>query len=267
MIISTNEGGLANRIKSWVSAMRIADDLNIECKVYWKIISNYNNHSHILNCKFIDIFSNNSEFKKITTKNIQRYNSHCLKVFDSDNIPKNFSKFTSNCKRKFSKNDPQNRNFDFEYLRIPENVIQNYLPYFKNIKLHPNLEKKVFEFSKNFDQNTISLHIRSWCLRNEESRQSLHSIKKIKDEMNKYPNKKFFLVSDDNEMSNNFKEYNILKFPRISKIERTNTLSIQEDLIELFLLSKNLNMILSHFSTYSEVAWWLGGCSKNITII
>ena len=267
MIISNNKGGLSNRIKSWVSVMRISDNLNIEYKIYWKIISDYKNENHILNCDFNNLFINNCELKIKPSKITKIYNSHCLKVFDSDNLPKNFSKFKSNCKREFTKNDHLNRNIDFEYLRIPQNVIDTYIPYFKKIKLNINLENKIQEFMKKFDENTISLHIRSWCLPNEESRNSLYSIKDIKLEMNKNKNNIFFLFTDDINMIDNFKEYNIIKYPRKSKIERNNILSIQEDLIELFLLSKNKNLLLSHFSTYSEVAWWLGGCSSNIKVI
>ena len=42
---------------------------------------------------------------------------------------------------------------------------------------------------------------------------------------------------------------------------------IQEDLIELYLLSKNNYIIGSHFSTFTETAWWLGGCTQNIVIL
>lgn len=267
MIISTNEGGICNRIKSWISCIRYATENKIECKIQWKVISDYNDNKHILNCKFKDLFSNNCEIQFLPKKIEQTYNSHCFRVFDKDNIPHNFSKFTSNCKRKFTKNDSKNRNFDFEYLRIPRNVINNYLPYFKYIKLQKDILTLIEDFSQKFTKDTVSLHIRSWCLPNEETRSELHSIDKIKSVLNKYKCKEIFLVSDDKNMKDNFGEYNIITYNRKSDINRDNTLSIKEDLIELFLLSKNNTMILSHFSTFSEVAWWLGGCSRNITIV
>ena len=42
---------------------------------------------------------------------------------------------------------------------------------------------------------------------------------------------------------------------------------IKDDLIELYLLSKNKVLIGSFTSTYSEVAWWLGGCNEKIVIL
>ena len=61
----------------------------------------------------------------------------------------------------------------------------------------------------------------------------------------------------------------MLIYPRKTTLDNSRdfTEGIQEDLIELYLLSKNKIIIGSHFSTYTEVAWWLGGCTENIKII
>ena len=61
----------------------------------------------------------------------------------------------------------------------------------------------------------------------------------------------------------------IIIFPRTTSLENSRSLQegIQEDLIELYLLSKNKVLIGSFNSTYSEVAWWLGGCNEKITIL
>ena len=152
-------------------------------------------------------------------------------------------------------------------LRIPDNVIQNYLPFFQNIKPINEIQHKILDFSKNFNSQTISLHIRSWSLPNEQGRQSLFNIDKIKYKLKEFKNHQIFLVTDNPKNKELLSEFNIITYPRLSKIDRNSKLSIQEDLIELYLLSKNKTMILSHFSSYSEVAWWLGGCSNDIFII
>ena len=54
------------------------------------------------------------------------YNSHCLKIFDDDNIPKKFNNFKSKCSRTFTLNDPKKRNIDFMYNLIPSNVKNDY---------------------------------------------------------------------------------------------------------------------------------------------
>lgn len=267
MIISYNQGGLCNRIKSWVSCERYSKEFNVPSKVIWKVIKNYDTNQHILNCEFKNLFQNDVELKYRPKEQIIRYNHPDFIIFDNDNLPTNFSQFNSNCKKKFSPKDRLRRNIDFEYLRIPDNVIQNYLPFFQNIRLIPELQDKINNFSKNFNHQTISLHIRSWNLPNENDRRCLLNINKIKEKLKELQFSQIFLVTDNINLTSNFSEFNIITYPRKTKIDRNSTLSIQEDLIELYLLSKNKTMILSHFSTFSEVAWWLGGCSKDITII
>ena len=42
---------------------------------------------------------------------------------------------------------------------------------------------------------------------------------------------------------------------------------MQEILIDLLLLSRNRHLIASAYSTFPEVAWWLGGCVADVKII
>ena len=91
--------------------------------------------------------------------------------------------------------------------------------------------------------------------------------------MNKYDNTYTFYISTDSQQVKDYfekqKKYNVIFYPRTSDLNtsRDFELGIQEDLIELYLLSKNSIFIGSHFSTFSEVAWYLGGCTSNVTIV
>ena len=51
-------------------------------------MKSYKSKNHILNCSFNKLFKNkmNSDKDKIIN-----YNSHCLKIFDDDNIQKKFN--------------------------------------------------------------------------------------------------------------------------------------------------------------------------------
>ena len=57
-IISNNKGGLANRIKSWVSTIKISKRRHTNYKVFWQVLDSYSNNNHILNCKPELLFSN-----------------------------------------------------------------------------------------------------------------------------------------------------------------------------------------------------------------
>ena len=272
MNISTNKGGLSNRMKSLVSCIKLAEESNNKYAVKWDIVNDYKKDNHLLNCSFNKLFINDIEIIEIEKNNII-YDNHCLSISDNDNIPHNFNNFDSKLKsRKFTKNDKFNRNIDFMYNDIHINVKIKYIKYFKILKLHPILEENINEFSKNFNEKTISVHIRSWNRNNESKRSRLYDLNKYIDIMNKYPTNNFYLSSDSQNVLNELKEIykeRIYIYPRKTSLDNSRDFpeGIQEDLIELYLLSKNKIIIGSHFSTFTEVAWWLAECPKDIIII
>lgn len=290
MIISINKGGLSNRIKSLVSCLRYANEKKIECGIIWKVLNNYNKEVHLLNCKYNKLFN----IKKVSeiSEDLEDilhydtlYHSHCLMIFDKDNIPYNFNTFNSNCNIKFSYNDNFRRNIDYMYNLIPKNVIENYLPYFKRLKLIDELEQKVNDFSMGlFNDNTVSVHIRSWNRNGESGRRDfLFNIKKFEDEIERricdfiekgIDDFKFYLSTDSQEVKDYFtnqyiNKEKIIVYPRTTRLDTSRDFpdGVQEDLIELFLLGKNKSLIGSHFSSYSEVAWWLAECPEDVVIL
>jgi len=268
LMISTNSGGLSNRLKSYISALR----LDPNAKIYWPVLGSYRTHNHILNCSFHKLFKNDIEVQNNPQKNI--YNSHCLAIKESDVLPKHFNTFQSKCSVKFSKSDKLQRNIDFMYNKIPESIKNEYIELFKILKPIDTLQNKINNFSEQFNEKTVSVHIRSWNRNKEMGRRSyLFDIQKYEKEMNKYDNTYTFYISTDSQQVKDYfqkqKKYNVIFYPRTSDLNtsRDFELGIQEDLIELYLLSKNSIFIGSHFSTFSEVAWYLSRCTKNIVIV
>lgn len=274
MITATNKGGLANRIKCICSCMRYANKHKINYRVYWEILDDYNNSIHILNCPFNQLFSNKIEANKVEGIN---YGHHCMIIFDDDDLPPNFNTFSSKCSKPFTKSDPLNRNIDFMYNDIPNAIKVEYINYFKKLQPITDLQSKIDEFyNDNFDERTVSVHIRSWNRNGEQQRRDgLYDLNKFEHVMDIH-NKdvKFYLATDSSDVQKYFLEQSRFR-NRIITYSRTTTLdtsrdysdSIQEDLIELYLLSKNKTIIGSHNSTYTEAAWWLGGCTDDIVII
>lgn len=270
-------GGLCNRIKSLVSAMRYADEYGYGCGIVWPVLDSYKTRNHILNCSYSDLFNIGqvTEHYAADQQDIV-YKSHCLWISDADSIPDNFNNFDSRCSVRFSANDRRGRNIDFMYNQIPDSIKETYKRYFKQIQLIPHLQRKVIEFSNaHFSQPTVSLHIRSWNRHSESGRRDLFQLDKFEREMSKQSmDVKFFLATDSQQVINYFTQQSqfkdrIITYPRKTDLDtsRDHSSGVQEDAIELFLLSKNNTLIGSHFSTYTEVAWWLAGCPKNVVII
>ena len=49
--------------------------------------------------------------------------------------------------------------------------------------------------------------------------------------------------------------------------DRKSREGIQDALIELLLLAENKSLKASYLSTFSEMAWWFGGCRARVEVI
>ena len=278
MIIAANSGGLANRMRCIASCYKFSEDKTLTTGVVWKVLDDYRRDNHILNCPFSLLFENKIEYdsKKEVFGPLYEYKSHCLLIEDVDNIPDNFNTFKSNCTVKFIKNDGRGRNIDFMYSKIPGNIRDKFINAFRMLRPHSELKEIIDSFSReNFDDDTISVHIRSWNRNAESSRRDyLHDLKKYEREMRLCsPHSRFFISSDSSEVLRYFRESEewgkrVIFFDRKTDLDssRDHPGGVREDLIELYLLSKNRSLIGSHFSTFSEVAWWLGECMDVVIV-
>ena len=284
-IVSLHQGGISNRIKSFCSTVRQSVKLNCDYKLVWEILDNYNKNTHILNCNFSRLFENNIniDYSDIT-ENMLIYKTDKLFIGDDDNLPDQFNTFNSKCTVPFKCKDSRKKDIDYMYLKIPLHLRNEYISYFKILQPTKELQDKIDHFSNSFNSNTVSVHIRSWNRNGEHGRRSnLFQLDKFEKEMksrlNTHPLTNFFLTSDSSQVIQHFKNmnyqsespfYNIIQlYPRTTTLDNSRDFpeGIQEDLIELYLLSKNNSIIGSHFSTYTEVAWWLASCPEDITIL
>ena len=165
MILATNKGGLANRMRCIASCYKFSEDKTLTTGVVWRVLDDYRRDNHILNCPFSLLFENKIEYN--TNKEVfgplYEYKSHCLLIEDVDNIPDGFNTFKSNCAVNFIKNDERGRNIDFMYDKIPETIRDKYMNAFRMLRPHSELKEIIEAFAeKNFNDDTVSVHIRSW---------------------------------------------------------------------------------------------------------
>ena len=137
------------------------------------------------------------------------YKSDRLYINIYDGIPKHFNTFNSKCNVSFICEYKDNKDIDYMYMKIPEHIRNEYGLYFNLLKPIPELEYKITDFSNNFNQNTISVHIRSWNRNAELGRRScLFQIDKfdklMKNRINTNQETNFFLASDSSQVINHF---------------------------------------------------------------
>ena len=266
MIISASRLGLCNRLKSVVSCMRLGRRTGEEVRIYWEPLAGS------LNCRFSDLFSNDLEISPPFPPASKPINSWRLAVFPEDDIPAGFDREQPACPVPFLEEGGDGRYIDFAYQRIPRELQSVYSELFAELQVTPEIAGRVEEFAQRFKEDTVSVQIRAWI--DDSMRQrALFEINNFTREMNRFPvDTGFFLSTDSDRVEN----YLLDRYPgRVMVYERSTNrrdsrfveAGVRDDLVDLLLLAKNKQLIGTYISTFSEVAWWLGGCRADVVIV
>jgi hypothetical protein len=294
MIVSIYNAGLGNRLKSWVSAMRLDND----ARVYWEV-------NRFMPVGFSHLFTNDCGVEEIPA-DARVYDSWRLALMPDDRaqLPAGFSTAGAGAHPlirglgkawwnlrgrptdryrymvfpkmyKKSGTRPDARYIDLEYERIPGYFRELYCPLFQKIQVQPALLRQAKEWAAmHLDKKIIGVQVRTWrdaARRHKKYHKS--SMKRLARLMDKAgPGARFLVVSDSDDIIPFFKEkYGagiILHFPRETRRHESwqTPAGIGEDLIDMLLLARCGRIYASYLSTFSEVAWWLGGASARVWV-
>jgi len=270
MIISMLGSGLGNRLKCVLSSMRLDDDV----QVFWP-------NNRFSGCRWNDLFENFSEIYDIPKDSKLVRDSERLLVLDSDEIPEGFAqehpdkKFENGkLRKKIEVNNGQN--IDHEYERIPEKIKLDYIEQAKKLVPAEYIRNRLEEFSSaNFDENTVSVHMRSWA--DDSRRQCLFDFNNYFKYMDEMTDKKFFVCADHQHCIDVLKErypLRVFDYPKQGDgnyspgTSYMSTLEASQDaIIEMYLLGMNPIILGSYLSTFVEVGWYLGECKGKVIIV
>lgn len=294
LVVSTETAGLGNRIKSWVSAMRLGND----ARVYWPVTEN-------MPAAFSELFANSCEIDEVPAE-ARQHISWRLEVLPEDEayLPAGFAVvgggahplvraigkaiwqlrgrpndryrymiFPKSHSRRSSRAD--GRHLDLEYGRIPEYFRNVYVPLFARIRPLPEIKESVAAWAAtNIEADTIGVQVRTW--RDDPRRYRKYhvpSTARLLRLMRSAPtNARFFVVSDSDDIAGYLRkelgENRILQYPReTARLESWRSVrGMQEDLIDMLLLARTQHMFASYLSTFSETAWWLGGARARVDV-
>lgn len=295
--VSAEIGGLGNRMKSWVSAMRLAPSPE-EALVHWPV-------NQYMPAEFGALFDNDCAIGEIPA-DANVYKSWRLHIMpeDESQLPAGFATvgagahpvvrglgkiwwnitgrhddryrymlFPKYHSRRITRADA--RHIDLEYGRIPAYFRNVYGDLFARIHIYPAILDSAREWADtNIDDTVIGVQIRTW--RDEPRRYRkyhLPAMKRLRHMMAAADTDARFLVVSDSDdiaaaLAAAVDKERIIEFPRTtSRNDSWQTVEgVSEDLIDMLLLSRTDRLFASYLSTFSEVAWWLGGAKADVQV-
>jgi hypothetical protein len=294
LVVSAETAGLGNRLKSWVSAMRLGS----EARVCWPVNTN-------MPATFGELFANDAAIDAVPD-GATEYSSWRFAILPEDeaHLPRGFATvgagahpvvrglgkalwtltgrrtdryrfmvFPKQHSRRSTRADA--RHIDLEYERIPQYFRDVYGPLFGRIRVRPQIAARAAEWAAAaLDPAVIGVQVRTW--RDDPRRYRKYHVParrrllRLLDDVESRA--RFLVVSDSDEIvSELMQRYGaprVLCFPRqTARHDSWRTAAgITEDLIDLLLLARTDRLFASYLSTFSEVAWWLGGAKARVTV-
>jgi len=294
IVVSTETGGLGNRLKSWVSAMRLGAD----ARVFWPVTSN-------MPARFEDLFANACGVAAVPA-GAATYGSWRLALLPGDDahLPAGFATvgagahplvrglgkawwsltgrrsdryrfmlFPKQHSRRSTRRDA--RHIDLEYERIPQYFRRVYGELFGRVAVRPEIATAVESWAAaNFDRELVGVQVRTW--RDDPRRYRKYhvpALRRLERLCDAVPAQtRFFVVSDSDDivtmLRDRYGAARVLSYPR-STTRADSWLApqgIREDLIDMLLLARTRRLYASYLSTFSEAAWWLGGTAASVTV-
>jgi hypothetical protein len=294
LVVSAETAGLGNRIKSWVSAMRLGDD----ARVHWATTQN-------MPAAFTELFVNDCAVNEVPA-GAEVYSSWRLVVMPEDEpwLPAGFATvgagahpvvrglgkawwnltgrrtdryrymlFPKSHSRRSSRRDA--RHIDLEYGRIPQAIRDVYVPLFARIAVRPSIEARAAEWAnEHVSDDVIGVQVRTW--RDDPRRYRkyhLPALRRLHVLLDSAESgARFLVVSDADEivaeLAGRYGAGRVLHFPRATARRDSwrSPEGIREDLIDMLLLARTKRLFASYLSTFSEAAWWLGGATASVAV-
>jgi hypothetical protein len=293
LLVSTETGGLGNRLKSWVSSMRLSTD----ARVHWPVTKN-------MPAAFGELFANECAVD-VVPEGARVYGSWRLAILPQDeaHLPAGFATvgagahpivrglgkawwsltgertdryrfmvFPKQHSRRSTRADA--RHIDLEYERIPEHFRALYGGLFRRIAVRPELVSAANAWAAaNLDDAVVGVQVRTW--RDDARRHRKYhvpSLRRLTRLLDSAPSARFLVVSDSDDVPPMLEERygarRVLGYARTTPRADSwlTPRGIQEDLIDMLLLARTQRLFASYLSTFSEVAWWLGGTKARVSV-
>ena len=276
-VLSLNDAGIANRIKNILSVLRLGRVLARTPILYWC-------NNAFARCEFGDLFGNplrvihdEAQLKKILRDNqwqvYQDVNNKLMRTQCDYILVRTWRLLTlpNEIPNGFAVRVPsvKGNDIDFEFDRIPEAIREDYVALINTLRPIDYIVQQTEAVSRRFCDSTVSVSVRSWVESKERAR--YFNIQDYFDIMDRMNDATFFMSCDSpavlDQFSRRYRGRVMYYQHRTSMGDRNSKEGMQDILIDLYLLAKNARLIASFRSTYSEMAWWFGGCRAKVELV
>jgi hypothetical protein len=291
--VSTETGGLGNRLKSWVSCMRLAPD----ARVHWPVTKN-------MPAAFEQLFANECAVDAVPDGALVHASwRFAILPEDEAHLPVGFATvgagahplvrglgkawwhlsgertdryrfmvFPKQHSRRSTRADA--RHIDLEYERIPQYFRTLYGALFRRIVVRPSIVAAADEWAAaNIDDRVVGVQVRTW--RDDPRRHRKYhvpSLRRLTRLLDAARDARFLVVSDSDDvapmLAARYGASRVLSFERATPRADSwlTPRGIEEDLVDMLLLSRTQRLFASYLSTFSEAAWWLGGTAARVSV-
>jgi hypothetical protein len=258
LIVVATKGGLGNKLKALVSAVRLSDS----------VVATYPT--------FGALFENEIPVVETIPPKCRIFSGWRFVLTPDDRLPDDFASVPL-LDREHGQSVlriPVGRSIDLEYERIPAELRDAFLQAFAKLTIRREIEMSVARVSDHWPRDTIAVHVRSW----EESdfrRSTLFDLERFFHAVDERGAVPIFLSSDAASVIDDFRRRYGSRVMTASDASAhlSHSASREDDeilvraFVDMLCLSRPDVLIGSYLSTFTECAWWLGGCRQEVEIL
>ena len=251
--VARQRGGLCNNLKCLLSTVRLAErDGSSVVTSSADLAGIYQNVEYVAESAISAAMQTHCDWRFI--------------VFPDDPIPTGFSIRRES--RGFKGADPDARNIDHEFERIPQPMRDIYFRVINTLEIKPEIKNVVDAYvEKYWHPDLTTVHMRTWLTDHWDKAPIRHQhYFNIDDYERLVASEQQVFISSDNEsflkqLQHKFGN-RVLSYPHNPQFDHS-----QNAFINLCLLSHGKKIAGSSLSTFTEMAWWLGGCRAEVQLI
>jgi hypothetical protein len=256
LIVVTTRGGLGNKLKALVSALRLTEEVATTDGTFGVLLEN-------------DI-----PVLEEVPPHAREFSDWRFVLTPFDRLPHDFASVPIPERGDAEPRIPVGRSIDFEYERVPPPLREAFLAAFARLAVRAPILAAVERVTADWPRGTVGVHVRSWA-GSEFRRRTLFDLDRFFHAVDRRASAPLFVCGDAPEVLEAFRRrYDRRILPAAGGDETVGHSGHTEDervlaraLTDMLCLARADALVGTHLSTFTECAWWLGGCRQRLEIV